>query len=149
MVTLLVSLGFVIRDANAIVYMSLPMDTHTMINSPSVILQNGTTGTSTIYTNSTSAKVSVEAPLFDYVDNNDSDVDSSADKGMHSNFSGQQAGPDSIYDTLTEGNPEAIEDYVDNNTSDEDGSPDVGTHGNFENEKLKDGIYDTLTESAG
>ena len=44
-----------------------------------VILQNGTAGTSTIYTNSTSAKASVEAPLFDYVDNNDCDVDSSGD----------------------------------------------------------------------
>jgi len=40
----------------------------------------------------------------DFVDNNTSDVDSSADKGTHSNFSAQQAGPDSIYDTLTEEN---------------------------------------------
>jgi len=40
----------------------------------------------------------------DFVDNNISDVDSSADKGTHSNFSAQRAGPDSTYDTLTEGN---------------------------------------------
>ena len=38
-----------------------------------------------------------------YVDNNTSDVDSSADKGTHSNFTAQQQEPDSIYDTLTEG----------------------------------------------
>jgi hypothetical protein len=37
-----------------------------------------------------------------YVDNNSSDVDSSEDKGTHSNFPAQQAGPDSIYDTLME-----------------------------------------------
>ena len=89
-------------------------------------LQNGIAGTSTIYTNSTSAKVSLEAPLFDYVDNNDPDVDSSTDKGIHSNFPAQQAGPDSTYDTLTEENTEAIEDYVDNNLSDVDSSSDVG-----------------------
>jgi len=39
-----------------------------------------------------------------YVDNNTSDVDFSADKGTHSNFPAQQAGPDSICDTLTEEN---------------------------------------------
>jgi hypothetical protein len=40
----------------------------------------------------------------DYVDNSDSDVDSSADKGTQSNFAAQQSAPDSIYDTLTEVN---------------------------------------------
>lgn|GEM_PF-1243386 len=40
----------------------------------------------------------------DFVENNTSDVDSSADKGTHSSFSAQQSGPDSIYDTLTEEN---------------------------------------------
>ena len=39
-----------------------------------------------------------------YVDNNISDVDGSPDKGAHSNFSNQQAGPDSLSDTLTEEN---------------------------------------------
>jgi hypothetical protein len=41
-------------------------------------------------------------PTYDFVDNNTSDVDSSADRGTHSNFTAQQYGPDSIYDTLTE-----------------------------------------------
>ena len=40
----------------------------------------------------------------DYVDINDSDVDSSADKGTQSNFAAQQSAPDSIYNTLTEVN---------------------------------------------
>jgi len=40
----------------------------------------------------------------DYVDNNTTDVDSGTDKGTHSNFSAQQYGPDSIYDTLMEEN---------------------------------------------
>jgi hypothetical protein len=39
-----------------------------------------------------------------YVDKNDSDVDSSANNGSSSNFTAQQAGPDSSYDTLTEVN---------------------------------------------
>jgi len=37
-----------------------------------------------------------------YVDNNTSDVDSSADKGTHSNFTAQQHGPDFSFDNLTE-----------------------------------------------
>ncbi len=74
---------------------------------PKVILQSGTAGASTIYTNSTSAKVSVVAErinIENYVDNNTSDIDSSAGKGTHSNFTAQQYGPDSTYDTLTEEN---------------------------------------------
>jgi len=39
---------------------------------------------------------------YDYVDNNVSDVDSSPDKGAHSNFTAQQFGPDGTYDALTE-----------------------------------------------
>jgi len=39
-----------------------------------------------------------------YVDNNTADEDSSANKGTHSDFPAQQAGPNSIYDTLTEQN---------------------------------------------
>jgi hypothetical protein len=123
------------------------MQSTAVIGCPPIILEGGVVGSSTIYTNNTSAKVNVTAPLFDYVDNNDYDIDSSADGGLHSNFAAQQAGPDSIYDTLSEENMEAIEDYVDNDTSDVDNSPDVGTHSNFENEKLRNGIYDTLTES--
>ncbi len=40
----------------------------------------------------------------DYVDNDTSDVDGSANKGTHSNFTAQQYGPDLINDTLTEEN---------------------------------------------
>ncbi len=40
----------------------------------------------------------------DFVDNNISDIDSYADKGTHSNFPAQQAGPDSTVDVLTEQN---------------------------------------------
>jgi hypothetical protein len=39
-----------------------------------------------------------------YVDNNTSDVDSSSDKGTNLNFTAQQYGPDSVFDTLTEQN---------------------------------------------
>ena len=40
----------------------------------------------------------------DYVDNNLSNVDSSQDKGTHTNFTAQQYGPDLICDSLTEEN---------------------------------------------
>jgi hypothetical protein len=42
-----------------------------------------------------------------FVDNDLSNVDSSSDKGTQSNFTAQQYGPDSIYDTLTEENTAA------------------------------------------
>jgi len=38
----------------------------------------------------------------DFIDNNDSDVDSSIDKGTQSNFAFQQSVPDLVFDTLTE-----------------------------------------------
>ncbi|MDH5378099.1 MAG: hypothetical protein OEX00_07250, partial [Gammaproteobacteria bacterium] len=41
---------------------------------------------------------------YDYVDNNISNVDGISDIGTHSNFTAQQYGPDSIYDTLIEEN---------------------------------------------
>jgi len=47
----------------------------------------------------------------DFVDNNTSDVDSSAGKGTHSNFPAQQAGPDGVMGTLLEGNT-AVEQWV-------------------------------------
>ena len=144
--TLFVLAGYSLQSAAGSAYYSLVMQNYATVSTPPVILQNGTAGISTIYANNTSAKVSVEAPLFDYVDNNDPDVDSNADKGMHSNFPAQQAGPESIYDTLSEENTEGIEDYVDNNTSDMDNSTDLGTHSNFENQKAQDSFYDTLTE---
>ena len=51
-------------------------------------------------TNSASQTI-INTPYF-YVDNNTSDVDSSGDKGTHSNFTAQQSGPDSNYDNLSE-----------------------------------------------
>ena len=48
--------------------------------------------------------------ISEFVDNNTSDVDGSADIGTHSNFSAQQYGPDSIYDTLKEQNTTATVD---------------------------------------
>ena len=79
------------------------MEASIPVTATTVILQNGTAGTSTIYTD-TNATVSVSGYGYDFVDNNDTNVDSSANKGTHSNFTAQQYGPDSILDTLTEEN---------------------------------------------
>jgi hypothetical protein len=49
-----------------------------------------------------SATQTIKNVPYYYVDNNTSDVDSSADKGTHSNFTAQQQNPDSTYDILTE-----------------------------------------------
>jgi len=103
-VTIFLVLSLLLQTVMGSAYYSLMMQAYSTVGSPPVILEEGTVGTSTIYTNKTSAKVSVEAPLLDYVDSNNSDVDSSADKGQHSNFAAQQAGPDSISDTLAEEN---------------------------------------------
>ena len=102
--TLSVLAGYSLQNVAGSTYFSLLIYDILNITSPPVILQNGTAGTSTIYTNNTSAKASIKAPLFDYVDNNDGDVDFNIDKGMHSNFTAQQASPDSAYDMLTEEN---------------------------------------------
>jgi len=55
------------------------------------------------------------AEKYDYADNNTSDVDGKVDLGTHSNFTGQQYGPDGTYDTLTEGEsgPQILDLYVD------------------------------------
>jgi hypothetical protein len=45
-----------------------------------------------------------DTSMADFVDSDTSNVDSSAGKGTHSSFSVQQAGPDSIFDRLTEEN---------------------------------------------
>ncbi|NWF97260.1 MAG: hypothetical protein HXY34_14070, partial [Candidatus Thorarchaeota archaeon] len=132
-------------------YSSMTKQAYATVTSPTVILKEGNySDTSTICTNNTSAKVNVTAPLFDYVDNDDSDVDSSSDKGTHSNFTAQQYGPDVIYDTLTEEstvlNVNDTENFVDNNASDVDGSPDKGTHSNFTAQQYEDSFFDTLTE---
>jgi hypothetical protein len=50
-----------------------------------------------------------EGTDIDYVNNNLSNKDLSADKGTHSAFAAQKYGPDSIYDTLTEEN---VPDFV-------------------------------------
>lgn len=72
---------------------------------------------------------------YDFVDDNTSNEDGTDDKGTHSFFSAQQAGPDGIMDTLTEGGTggENVENDVDRNDSNEDGSADKGTETNFAN----------------
>lgn len=62
-VTLFVLLGFLIQNVAGSAYYSLLMEPYTTVTSPPVTLQAGTAGSSTIYTNSTSAKVSVVAPV--------------------------------------------------------------------------------------
>jgi hypothetical protein len=47
-------------------------------------------------------------PEADYVDINTTDMDSSPNKGTQSNFTAQQYGSDSVYDTLTEGTSEHV-----------------------------------------
>jgi hypothetical protein len=80
------------------------MQPYGTVSTPPVILQNGTNGTSTIYINSTSAKVGVVSlsanETEDYVDLL-SNVDNSTDVGTHSNFTAQQ-NYDGYFDTLTE-----------------------------------------------
>jgi len=102
----IVALLFSIGSAYGSAYYSLSLAPSVTVTSPPVLLGGGTAGTSTIYTNSTSAKARVVTPTQnetqDYVDNNTSNVDSSADKGTHGNFSAQQTGPNSIYDALKE-----------------------------------------------
>jgi len=134
--TILVLLGSA-TTANASAYSSLTMESQVTVSSPLVILQNGTTGTSTIGPNNTSAEVSVSAPkennTEDFVDAI-SNIDDSPDIGSHSNFTTQQYA-DSIYDTLTEGDTsgENVENDIDNNTSDVDISVDKGTETSFSN----------------
>ncbi len=53
--------------------------------------------------NPINAKIQSESTE-DAVDNIISDVDSSADKGTHTNFNNQQVGPDNTFDLLTEAN---------------------------------------------
>jgi len=118
-ITLLILIGS-LWSAEAATYYSLIKEPRTTVTPPPVELQEGTAEncTSTIYTNGTSAKVSVEVSgtgvtnVEDYVDNNTSDVDSNADKGTHTNFTAQQYGPDLINDTLTEANTTVGYEYI-------------------------------------
>jgi len=89
-----------------------------------------------IYTLSTVEIITPPAESqYDFVDDNTSNEDGTDDKGTHSFFSAQQAGPDGIMDTLTEGGTggENVENDVDKNDSNEDGSADKGTETNFAN----------------
>ena len=127
------------------------MEPPVTVTSPPVKLQTGTAGNSTIYTNNTSANVNVTAPLFDYVDNDNSDEDSSPDKGTHSNFTAQQYS-DLINDTLTEADQVPIsgdsENFVDDNSSNVDGPAGHGTSSNFTAQQDSNPAFnDTLTEA--
>jgi hypothetical protein len=68
--------------------------------------------------------------VWDFVDNNISDVDSSSDQGAHSDFSAQQVGPDSVSDTLTEvdtGGTKTMELWVDNYDGSKGDWTEIGT----------------------
>lgn len=152
--TVFVLLGYSLHSVTGSVSYPMVMEAYGTISSPPVILKEGNySGTTTIYTNSTSAKVNVTAPLFDYVDNDNSDVDSSPDEGTHSNFTAEQYGPDSIYDTLIEGDygPVVVnntENFVDNNSSNVDAHVGHGTSSNFTAQQDANVAYnDTLTEA--
>ena len=60
--TLFVLLGYSLQSVAGSAYYSLVMQDYGTVSSPPVILQNGTAGTSNIYTNSTSAKARAAAP---------------------------------------------------------------------------------------
>jgi len=59
-------LGYSLQSAAGSAYYSLLMQDYATVTSPPVILEEGTAGNSTIYTNRTSAKVGVSAPLTTY-----------------------------------------------------------------------------------
>lgn len=67
--TVSVLLGYSLQSAVGSLYYSMVMQAYAAVASPPVILQNGTAGTSMIYTNSTSAKINVTATVetYDYV----------------------------------------------------------------------------------
>jgi FlaG/FlaF family flagellin (archaellin) len=83
----------------------------------------------------------------DYVDNDDSNVDSLDDIGALTNFVNVQSPPSGVYGVLQEGliNSTPIDDFVDIQSSDVDNNGSVGTHSDFENMKSVGGL-DTLTE---
>jgi len=84
-----------------------------------------------------------------FVDNNSSDMDISPDKGSHSSFPNQQAGPDSVHDTLTEAGTLVpgtdVQDFVDQVTSLHD-PLDKGDHSAFVNLQAYDSVTNSLTE---
>ena len=96
---------------------------------------------------------SLSSTLEQFVDNDLSDVDGLGSLGTHSSFSNQQAGPDAVFDILTEENTEPIatdvEDDYDSYVSDVDSSPDVGVETNPTNAQgsTLDSQYMTLQEA--
>jgi len=60
--TFFVLLGYSLQSVAGNAYYSILMQNYATVSSPPVILQNGTVGSSTIYMNSTSAKVGAPAP---------------------------------------------------------------------------------------
>ena len=98
--------------------------------------------------------MNLAADIMEFADSSTSDIDGSSDIGTHSSFPSQQAGPDSTYDTLVEGNgaplPTNSEDDIDSDTSDVDSTPDVGVEGTFANAQgtTLDSSYFTLTEES-
>jgi hypothetical protein len=149
--TVFVLLSCPLQSARASAHYSMVNQAGAAIDSPRVILGAGNySGTTTIYANNTSANVNVTAPLFDYVDNDNSDEDFSSDKGTHSNFTAQQYS-DLINDTLTEADQAPIsgsENFVDSNTSNIDSHTGHGTSSNFTAQQDANVLYnDTLTEA--
>ena len=120
-----------------------------------VVLGSGTTGVSEIGVNGTSALVNVSAAMtYDFVDNNISDIDSSPDKGTHSNFTAQQYGPDSINDTLTEENTGGSTNTTLISAESFEGTwPPTGWSGtdrwNKENDQAYDGTYSADYDGRG
>jgi hypothetical protein len=71
-VTLFVLLGFLFSNVDGNTYFALLMEPRTTVSSPSVVLRAGTVGSSIVYVNGTSARISAVAPIptptnYDYV----------------------------------------------------------------------------------
>lgn len=99
--------------------------------------------------NITQTILNVASNIYDYVDNDTSNVDSSSDQGTSTNFNAQKVGPDGISDEISEAyiTGGVFEDIVDVNTSNVDGSENIGTQSNFNAQKSgPDSIVDVLTE---
>jgi hypothetical protein len=71
-VTMVVLLGFLFSNVGGNTYFALLAQPRTAVSSPPVVLQTGTAGNSTVFTNGTSARISAVAPIsmpayYDYV----------------------------------------------------------------------------------
>jgi len=67
--TVFVLFCYLLQNVAGSTYYSMLVESYGIVSSPPVILQNGTAGSSMIYTNSTSAEVSVSGYGYDFVDN--------------------------------------------------------------------------------